>query len=143
MAERFSRIYEVQSCFLANRTHQSLLVAILIMVSKHNPDIQSNILETTSSSDDVSPLQSQSTIPKSFGKVGFIGRLHGIQRSIRRYVWDDPDKPKEEKWFLFKLDLFLLTSSCLGYFSKNLDQANVSNAYVSGVISPLSPKLTE
>jgi ACS family pantothenate transporter-like MFS transporter len=126
---------------LANHTHQSL-VAILIMASKHNPDIQSNILETTSSSDDVSPLANETTVPKSFEKVGIIGRLHGIQRSIRRYVWDDPDKPEEEQWFLFKLDLFLLTSSCLGYFSKNLDQANISNAYVSGVTPPLSLAFT-
>ncbi|KIV85060.1 hypothetical protein PV11_00796 [Exophiala sideris] len=54
-------------------------------------------------------------------------------RTIQRYVWDDPDKPKEEKWFLFKLDIFRLTISCLGYFSKNLDQANINNAYVSGM----------
>ncbi|KAI1626536.1 putative pantothenate transporter [Exophiala viscosa] len=56
-----------------------------------------------------------------------------IFRSSERYVWDDPDKPKEEKWFLFKLDILLLTISCLGYFSKNLDQANINNAYVSGM----------
>ncbi|KAK4934643.1 hypothetical protein LTR10_024146 [Elasticomyces elasticus] len=54
-------------------------------------------------------------------------------RTFQRYVWDDPDNPKEEKWFLFKLDIFLLTISCLGYFSKNLDQANINNAYVSGM----------
>lgn len=53
--------------------------------------------------------------------------------SILRYVWDDPDKPKHEKWFLFKLDVFLLSAACLGYFSKNLDQANINNAYVSGM----------
>jgi ACS family pantothenate transporter-like MFS transporter len=55
------------------------------------------------------------------------------EKTAQRYIWDDPDKPKEEKWFLFKLDMFLLTAACLGYFSKNLDQQNVSNAYVSGV----------
>lgn len=54
-------------------------------------------------------------------------------RSVQRHLWDDPDKSKEEKWFLFKLDVFLLSSACLGYFSKNLDQSNISNAYVSGV----------
>jgi MFS family permease len=54
-------------------------------------------------------------------------------RSIQRYIWDDPDKPKKEKWFLFKLDVFLLSAACLGYFSKNLDQANINNAYVSGM----------
>lgn len=35
-------------------------------------------------------------------------------RVFRQYIWDDPDKPKEEKLFLFKLDFFLLTYTCLG-----------------------------
>ncbi|KAF2443688.1 pantothenate transporter liz1 [Karstenula rhodostoma CBS 690.94] len=65
-------------------------------------------------------------------------RPRHILRSIQRHVWDDPDKSKEEKWFLFKLDLFLLSSACLGYFSKNLDQANISNAYVSGMKESLN-----
>jgi hypothetical protein len=60
-------------------------------------------------------------------------RAQRVHRTIQRYMWDDPDKPREEKWFLFKLDVFLLTVSCLGYFSKNLDQQNINNAYVSGV----------
>jgi ACS family pantothenate transporter-like MFS transporter len=63
------------------------------------------------------------------------GKARQTFRSIRRYIWDDPDKPREQKWFLFKLDLFLLTAACLGYFSKNLDQSNIRNAYVSGVSS--------
>lgn len=68
-------------------------------------------------------------------------RPRQILRSIQRHTWDDPDKSKEEKWFLFKLDLFLLSSACLGYFSKNLDQANINNAYVSGVMdTPFVPK---
>lgn len=71
--------------------------------------------------------------PRPWEKPGFGGALRRAHRSFQRYVWDDPDKPKEEKWFLFKLDCFLLTSACLGYFSKNLDQSNISNAYVSGV----------
>ncbi|KAJ5526648.1 hypothetical protein N7513_010807 [Penicillium frequentans] len=54
-------------------------------------------------------------------------------RSIQRYVWDDPDKPSEEKHFLFKLDCYLLSYTCLGYFCKNLAQANIDNAYVSGM----------
>ncbi|KAG9601238.1 MFS general substrate transporter, partial [Aureobasidium melanogenum] len=59
-------------------------------------------------------------------------------RSIQRYVWDDPDKPKHEKKFLLKLDFFLLTYACLGYFCKNLDQQNISNAYVSGMKEALN-----
>ena len=65
-------------------------------------------------------------------------RSQRFLRSLQRHIWDDPDKSKEEKWFLFKLDVFLLSSACLGYFSKNLDQSNISNAYVSGV--SLAPK---
>ena len=61
------------------------------------------------------------------------GPLRRIWRGVRCFIWDDPDKPKEEKWFLFKLDCFLLTIACLGYFSKNLDQNNLNNAYVSGM----------
>ncbi|THX95344.1 MFS general substrate transporter [Aureobasidium pullulans] len=59
-------------------------------------------------------------------------------RSVQRYVWDDPDKPKHEKKFLLKLDFFLLTYACLGYFCKNLDQQNISNAYVSGMKEALN-----
>jgi ACS family pantothenate transporter-like MFS transporter len=86
-------------------------------------------------------LSSRSTTPpaiekvKPWEKAGIVGSLRRGHRAFQRYVWDDPDKPKEEKWFLFKLDCFLLTSACLGYFSKNLDQSNISNAYVSGVSS--------
>lgn len=54
-------------------------------------------------------------------------------RTLQAYVWDDPDKSKEEKRFLRKLDFFLLVAACYGYFCKNLDQANVNNAYVSGM----------
>lgn len=54
-------------------------------------------------------------------------------RTFRRYIWDDPDKPADEKKFLLKLDFFLLSYTCLGYFCKGIDQANISNAYVSGL----------
>jgi MFS transporter, ACS family, pantothenate transporter len=56
-----------------------------------------------------------------------------VWRTVRRYIWDDPDKPEYEKKFLLKLDFFLLTYTCLGNFCKNTDQANISNAYVSGM----------
>lgn len=60
-------------------------------------------------------------------------RNESVWRTIRRYIWDDPDKPAAEKKLLLKLDFFLLTYTCLAYFCKNLDQANLSNAYVSGL----------
>lgn len=49
------------------------------------------------------------------------------------YVWDTFDKSPEERLFLFKLDGFLLTFASVGYFLKYLDQANINNAYVSGM----------
>lgn len=62
----------------------------------------------------------------------------GLWASIAPYIWDDPDKSPAEKRFLFKLDLFLLSYACLGYFSKNLSQANINNAYVSGMKEALA-----
>lgn len=66
------------------------------------------------------------------------------------YVWDTLDKPKEERWFMFKLDAALLTfaslgmnvrdvldnctySLAVGYFIKYLDQSNINSAFVSGM----------
>jgi hypothetical protein len=33
------------------------------------------------------------------------------------YLWDTLDKPKEERWFMFKLDAALLTFASLGMLS--------------------------
>lgn len=41
--------------------------------------------------------------------------------------------PKEEREFVWRLDLFFLTIGFLGYTFKYLDQTNISNAYVSGM----------
>ncbi|CAN8100498.1 unnamed protein product [Discula destructiva] len=51
--------------------------------------------------------------------------------------WHEPGTSAEEKKLLFKLDWFLLSFSCLTYFLKQLDQNNVSNAYVSGMEADL------
>jgi ACS family pantothenate transporter-like MFS transporter len=101
------------------------------MAAKSEPDIHTKGIHDASSSSNQSP--SSITEARPWEKPGFIGRGRRALRTFRRYAWDDPDKSKEEKWFLFKLDLFLLTAACLGYFSKNLDQGNMDNAYVSGV----------
>jgi hypothetical protein len=101
------------------------------MTTKSELDINTQGLPGTSTSSDRSPSVAQEARP--WEKPGFIGKSRRILRSFQRYAWDDPDKTKEEKWFLFKLDVFLLTAACLGYFSKNLDQQNIDNAYVSGV----------
>jgi hypothetical protein len=100
------------------------------MVAKEDSQIRANAVRDASSLDisNATP----ATEPKPWERIGFVGNTRRILRSIQRYTWDNPDKPAEEKRFLLKLDLFLLTASCLGYFSKNLDQANINNAYVSG-----------
>jgi MFS transporter, ACS family, pantothenate transporter len=87
---------------------------------------------------DDSPSSQASDSPKAWEKPGFKARSFRTWRSIQRYIWDDPDKPATEKKFLLKLDFFLLTYTCLGYFCKNLDQANISNAYVSGMKEALN-----
>ncbi|KAL1601519.1 hypothetical protein SLS60_006434 [Paraconiothyrium brasiliense] len=95
-------------------------------------------IDVTQSKGASSPSTSPSPEPSTTGSPRTYSRPQQILRSIQRHVWDDPDKSKEEKWFLFKLDLFLLSSACLGYFSKNLDQANINNAYVSGMKESLN-----
>ncbi|KAL4249324.1 MFS transporter superfamily protein [Abortiporus biennis] len=59
------------------------------------------------------------------------------RRPLRSYIWDTWDKPPEERKFLAKLDACLLTYAALSYFSKYLDQQNVTNAYVSGMKTEL------
>ncbi|KAL9067902.1 MAG: hypothetical protein Q9157_006667 [Trypethelium eluteriae] len=55
------------------------------------------------------------------------------KRKWQSYIWDTFDKSPEERKFLFKLDTCLLTFASLGYFIKYLDQANINNAFVSGM----------
>ncbi|OBT43997.1 hypothetical protein VE00_05695 [Pseudogymnoascus sp. WSF 3629] len=55
------------------------------------------------------------------------------------YIWDyDPSRTKEERLFVQKLDLFLITMLSLGYFAKGLDQANIGTAFVSGMKEDLN-----
>ncbi|CAO2650663.1 Nn.00g019550.m01.CDS01 [Neocucurbitaria sp. VM-36] len=106
------------------------------MATKEELEIQTKGLPEASSSRDPSPPAQNG--PKPWEEPGFVGSTRRTLRTIQRYVWDNPEKPAEEKWFLRKLDTFLLVASCLGYFSKNLDQANINNAYVSGMKESLN-----
>lgn len=55
------------------------------------------------------------------------------------YFWDyEPGRSHEERVFIQKLDVFLITMLSLGYFIKNLDQTNISNAFVSGMKEDLA-----
>ena len=50
------------------------------------------------------------------------------------YLWDyEPGRSKAEAKFVQRLDFCVLTILSLGYFIKNLDQSNISNAFVSGM----------
>ncbi|KAK5135536.1 hypothetical protein LTR08_005171 [Meristemomyces frigidus] len=50
------------------------------------------------------------------------------------YLWDyEPGRSKAEAHFVQRLDICVLTILSLGYFIKNLDQSNISNAFVSGM----------
>lgn len=62
------------------------------------------------------------------------------QKSGRRWFhWhDEPATAPAEKRLLRKIDWFLLSFSCLTYFVKQLDQNNVTNAYVSGMREELN-----
>ncbi|KAF3807357.1 Pantothenate transporter liz1 [Colletotrichum gloeosporioides] len=55
------------------------------------------------------------------------------------YIWDyEPGRSHEERVFIQKLDIFLITMLSFGYFIKNLDQTNISNAFVSGMKEDLA-----
>ncbi|KAG7704086.1 hypothetical protein KL932_004698 [Ogataea haglerorum] len=59
---------------------------------------------------------------------------HWYDAFIRLFYWYPRHvySPKERK-FLVKLDLCLLIYTCVSYFTKALDKANITNAYVSGM----------
>lgn len=60
------------------------------------------------------------------------------------YIWDyDPGRSKEETAFVQRLDFYVLFILSLGYFIKNLDQTNISNAYVSGMKEDLQMNKNE
>jgi ACS family pantothenate transporter-like MFS transporter len=76
-------------------------------------------------------------------------------RSWKGYIWDTWDLPRDQRRLLFKVDAFVLTFASvsfhlrdsalfsndpdqLGYFLKNLDQYNVTNAFLSGMEEELS-----
>ncbi|KUJ13612.1 putative MFS transporter Liz1/Seo1 [Mollisia scopiformis] len=56
-----------------------------------------------------------------------------VKKDWRRFIWDSFDKSPEERHFLLKIDVALLSFGCLGFFVKFLDAANLNNAFVSGM----------
>jgi ACS family pantothenate transporter-like MFS transporter len=49
-----------------------------------------------------------------------------LKRRFREILWDSLDRTPEERWFIHKIDFFILTWASLSYFSKNLNTNNVS-----------------
>jgi MFS transporter, ACS family, pantothenate transporter len=49
------------------------------------------------------------------------------------FLWYPKGTSASEKKLLFKIDFFILSYGCLAFFTKWLDQSNISNAYVSGM----------
>lgn len=52
---------------------------------------------------------------------------------MRKFLWDGKGKHPKEQKYLTRLNFFLLSSSMLGYFIKNLNQSNLATAYVNGL----------
>lgn len=60
-------------------------------------------------------------------------RTRDTPQQLGWFHWHEPGTSAAEKKLIFKLDWFLLSFSCLYFFIKQLDQNNLSNAYVSGM----------
>ncbi|WWD19978.1 hypothetical protein CI109_104451 [Kwoniella shandongensis] len=56
------------------------------------------------------------------------------------WIWDADfyEKSDAERALVFKLDCFMLASLTIGWWIKNLDQSNLSNAYISGMKEDLN-----
>lgn len=67
----------------------------VLYVMGHAPDVSSNVEAATVI------IQSNDELDKKPKKWYY-------------YLWDTLDKPKEERWFMFKLDAALLTFASLG-----------------------------
>lgn len=52
---------------------------------------------------------------------------------LKKFFWDGTGKHPKEQRYLLKIDTFILSSSMLGYFIKNLNQSNIATAYVNGM----------
>ncbi|KAH8658249.1 MFS general substrate transporter [Xylariales sp. PMI_506] len=76
-------------------------------------------------------------LPISYYVKNLFASSYGKDRP-KFFIWYPEGTTKAEKKLLFKIDFFILTYGCLAYFAKWLDQANLSNAYVSGMKEDLA-----
>ncbi|KAJ3808924.1 major facilitator superfamily domain-containing protein [Lentinula aff. lateritia] len=63
--------------------------------------------------------------------------------TVRNFLWGQAPSTKQERNLLFKLDFFILSYTCLVYFTNYLDRSNINNAYVSGMKEDLSMEGTD
>ncbi|KAL1410735.1 hypothetical protein Q8F55_001677 [Vanrija albida] len=59
--------------------------------------------------------------------------MPSLLRRIEAIVWSPPPEDPAERKLLFKLDVVILSFTCLAYFVLALDVNNLINAYVSGM----------
>lgn len=80
-----------------------------------------------------------SSVSIAEGTTGAAGAIQAKPKATwKSYLWDTLDKSPEERHFLLKLDIVLMTFASLGYFIKYLDQININNAFVSGMKEDLN-----
>ncbi|KAF4626696.1 hypothetical protein G7Y89_g11464 [Cudoniella acicularis] len=60
-------------------------------------------------------------------------KLGAWNRFLSKIGWYREDMPAIEKSLVLRLDLMILVFGCLSFFTKYLDQAAITNAYVSGM----------
>lgn len=60
------------------------------------------------------------------------------KRTWKSYLWSTLNVPKDEAFFLTKLDLTLISASALGVMCRYLDQVNITNTFNSGMKEDLS-----
>lgn len=62
----------------------------------------------------------------STGEQDRRGESDTLRKKIRRVIWDSLDKSSEERKFVQKVDIWIMTYVTVSYFVKYLDQTNVS-----------------
>ncbi|ODV82615.1 hypothetical protein CANARDRAFT_204857 [[Candida] arabinofermentans NRRL YB-2248] len=80
-----------------------------------------------SSASSKEPLVLDSEQQENAKKTGVFGKVNFFQ------PWFEPGTTAKEKKLIIKLDIFILTYSCLAWFLKYLDQQNITNAYANGM----------
>ncbi|KAH8680952.1 major facilitator superfamily transporter [Xylariales sp. PMI_506] len=95
------------------------------------------LLSRASTSDEsaVKELLIQRSSSDAFDRTSFdLDRHESVKSPWWALFWDsEPGRSPEERKFIHKLDVYLITLLSFGYFIKQLDQGNISNAFVSGM----------